>query len=118
MVKRAKGTDGRFLFAAVFNVSKLPAFLALGLGRGGVGSFHCAGAPVQVDGWKQILDGLRIDVDNHRIGLFLESGSTIRIEEAGAEDRDVLGVEDRFRQLGHKVSIIPWHEWDGQGVNG
>ena len=34
MVKRAKGADGRFLFAPVFDVSKLPALLALGLGGG------------------------------------------------------------------------------------
>ena len=70
------------------------------------------------DGWKHSLDAFRIDVDNHQIGSFLESGSTILVEEAGVTDRDVLGVEDRFRQLGHKVSIILWHERNGQGVDG
>ena len=56
MVKRAKGAGGRFLFAAMFDVTELPALLALSLGRGGVGSFHYAGAPLQVDGLKHILD--------------------------------------------------------------
>ena len=118
IVKRAKGAGGRFLFAPVLDMAELPALLAMGLGRGGVGSFHCAGAPVQVYGWKHILDGFRIDVDNHLIGSFLESGSTIQIEKTGAEDCDILGVEDRFRQLGHKVSIVPWHEGNRQRVDG
>ena len=63
-----------------------------------------------MDGWKPILDGFRDNVDNHRVGSFLESDSMIRIEETGVEDCDVLGVKDRFRQLGHNVSIIPWHK--------
>ena len=113
MVKRAKGAGGHFVFTAVFDVSELPALLALGLGRGGVGPFHCTGAPIQVDGWKHILDGLRVDIDNHRVGSLLESGSTIRIETAGTEDCDILRVEDRFRQLGHKVGVIPWHKGNG-----
>ena len=90
VVKQTKGAGGRFLFAPVLDVSKLPAFLALGLGRGGVGSFHCTGATIQMDGRKHILDGFWFDVDNHRIGSLLESGSTIQIEESGTKNGDVF----------------------------
>ena len=90
MIKRAKGAGRRFLFAAMFDVAEFPALLALGLGGGGVGSFHCTGASIQMDGWKHRLDGFRVDVDNYRIGSLLESGSTIRVEETGVKDCDVL----------------------------
>ena len=43
-----------------------------------------------MDGRKHILDGFRFDVDNNRIGSLLESGSTIRIGEAGTEDGNIF----------------------------
>ena len=72
-----------------------PALLALGDGGGRVGFLNGPGVAKDIDGREHSLDGIRLDVDNHRIGPLFHTGLTVRVEEAGRGDRVILGVEDR-----------------------
>jgi len=55
------------------------------------------------------LDGIRLDVDNHGIGLFFHTGLTVRVEEAGRRYGDILGVEYRVGEVVEQVLILKGH---------
>jgi len=66
-------------------VTILPALLALGEGERQVGFFDSSGVAEQVDGWEHSLDGIRLDVDNHRIGSFFHTGLRFGLRKRAAE---------------------------------
>jgi len=92
-----------------FDVSILPALLALREGRRRVGFFDSPGVAEQVDGREHSLDGIRLDVDNHRIGSFFHTGLTVRVEEAGRRDGHILGVKYRVGEVVQQVLILMGH---------
>ena len=55
------------------------------------------------------MDGIRLDIDNHRIGLFFHTGLTVRVEEAGRGDGNILGVEYRVGEVAEQVLILKRH---------
>jgi len=90
-------------------VAILPALLAMGEGIRRVGFFDGPGVAEQVDGREHSLDGIRLDVDNHRIGSFFHTGLTVWVEEAGRRAGDILGVEYRVGAVVEQVLILKGH---------
>ena len=84
----------------------LPALLILGEGGRRVGFFDAPGVAEQVRGREHSLDGIRLDVDNHRIGLFFHTGLTVPVEKGGRGDGDILGVKYRVGEVAEQVLIL------------
>jgi len=109
MLEGAQRACRSLRFTQRLDVTILPALLALGEGRGGIGFFNSPRVAEQIDGWEHSLDGIRLDVDNHRIGSFFHTGLTVRVEEACRRDDDVLGVENRVGEVVEQVLILKGH---------
>ena len=114
VLEGAQRTFWSLHFAERFDVAVLRALLALGNGRGRVGFLNGPCVAEEVDGWEHSLDGIRFDVDNHRIGSFVHTGLTVRVEETGRRDCNVLGVEDGVCEVIEQVLILMGHvvDWE------
>jgi len=59
-----------------------------------------------VDGREHSWDGIRLNIDNHRIGSLFHRELTVRVEEAGRGDGNIFGVKHHVGEVAEQVLIL------------
>jgi len=78
--ERAEGANGQPAGTAVGDVAELPAFLTLGVFRGGKHLFDSSVSGEEVDGGEDGISVGRGHCDNHRGGVFLFTRFLVRVK--------------------------------------
>jgi len=115
--KRAEGTNGQCVGTAGGDVAELPAFLALGVFRGGKHLFEPSVSGEEVDGGENGVSVGRGHCDNHGGSGLLFTRFRVWVKITRRENGDSPGIADGLMKRGEQLVIVREEEGKRNGVN-
>jgi len=110
MGERAEGADGKRAGTAGRDMAELPAFLALGVFRGGEHLFDSAVPGEEVDGGEDSVSVGRGHCNNHGGGVLLLTRFRVWVKVARRENGDSPGIADGLMKRGEELVIVRGEE--------
>jgi len=111
--ERAEGTNAQYAGAAGRDVAELPAFLTLGVFRGGKHLFNSPVPGEEVDGGEDGASVGRGHYNNHGGGALLFTRFRVRVQVTRRENGDSPGIADGLRKRGEELVIVRGEEGEG-----
>ena len=115
--ERAEGTDGQCAGTAVRDVAELPAFLALGVFRGGTHLFDPPVPGEEVDGREDGVSVGRGHCNNHGGASFLFTRFHVWDKVIRRENGDSPAIPDGLVKRGEELVIVRGEESKMDGVS-
>jgi len=104
--ERAEGADGKRAGTADGDMAELPAFLTLGVLRGGEHLFDSPVPGEEVDGGEDSVSVRRGHCNNHRGGVLLLTRFRVWVKVTRRENGDSPGIADGLMKRGEELVIV------------